>query len=118
MVCTRREALLILRRWCERKTPLILNCRLAGEEAVTIKGRIAGVALDNLHFYSAALSVNVSLDQVAFEYDEDIKDQRALQRTKNSSSAITLHLSLPIYSASRDIFTEPDTTLSIYEIAA
>jgi hypothetical protein len=116
MKCTRQEALLILQRWHERNTPLLLNLQLAGEESVLLNGRIARLASDDLLFSGLALSVTVCFNRAAFEYDEVAKQEQNLV-VPGTHCGVKLQLSLRMDTLSREDLIQPETTLCICEMA-
>ena len=70
-MCTKHEALSILRGWHESNTPLLLKLQpVPGTEPFFIKGRVAHLVSNELIFGNPALSVTVDFSQVSFEYQE------------------------------------------------
>ena len=118
MKCTREEALLVLGGWYERNTLLLLDLRLnVGANPMVIRGYITRLAPDDLLFSSLALTVAVCLSHATFEYEELTEHERKLTTPDDWQRGTKLQLSARWDSSFRDDLSQPETTVSISEIA-
>ena len=118
MKCTREEALLVLRGWYERNTPLLLDLQLnVGAESMVIRGYITRLAPDDLLFSGLTLSVTVCFSQAIFEYEEITKHERKPTTPDDWRCVVKLQLSPRLDTSFRDDLSQPETTVSISEAA-
>jgi hypothetical protein len=71
MNCTKEEALLILGKWVDERSPLLLNLQVALDpEIVCFRGRIFELANDGFRFMGKECSISIPIKSSTFEYDE------------------------------------------------
>jgi hypothetical protein len=96
MICTKHEALMILGKWFEERSPVLLNFQATpATEVICLKGRITQLKTDSFLFTSPIASVTVPFDQATFEYEEKLlMDPPFRKEMSGPSSRVGLHLSL------------------------
>jgi hypothetical protein len=96
MICTKQEALMILGRWFEERSPVLLNFQATpATEVICLKGRITQLRTDSFLFTSPSASVTVPFEQATFEYEEKLlTDPPFRKEMSGPSSRLGLHLSL------------------------
>ncbi len=87
---------MILRRWFEGRSPVLLNFHATpATEVICLKGRITQLRTDIFLFTSPIASVTVPFDQATFEYEEKfLRDPPFPKEMSGPSSRVGLHLSL------------------------
>jgi hypothetical protein len=87
---------MILGRWFEECSPLLLNFVAApATDGLRLQVRIVLLEPDSLLFASRTASVQVRFDQATFEYEEEFLLGPASRRElSRSNSCIRLHLSV------------------------
>ncbi len=118
MKCTKQEALMILGKWFEEQSLVLLNFQATpATEAISLKGRITQLRTDNFLFTSPIASVTVPFDQATFEYEEKLfMDSQCRKETSGPCLRVGLHSSLcPTQSGQDHAFSQLQSFLSISE---
>jgi hypothetical protein len=96
MNCTRQEATLVLAKWFDDSSPLLLNLQSNPNPLVVcFKGRIFELATDSFLFKGTACSIAVPLKSATFEYEE-VPDGLSQADEQRLSAIPCLRLHLPL----------------------
>jgi hypothetical protein len=117
MVCTKEEAILVLEKWFDERSSLLLNLQAPPRaELVCFKGRIVKLPDEGFLFTGDSCSISIPLKGATFEYDE-IHSGQPLPGRRQSGATPRLRLHLPPAPARRknDAVPGASSVLSISE---
>lgn len=96
MNCTKEEAALVLAKWFDEGSPLLLNLQSNSNPGILcFSGSIYELAVDSFLFRGTACSIAVPLKSATFEYDE-VPDGTSTADMQRLSAAPCLRLRLPL----------------------
>jgi hypothetical protein len=114
MNCTKEEAALVLAKWFDDRSPLLLNLQSTSNPGVAcFSGRISELAVDSFLFRGSACSIAVPLKSATFEYDE-VPNDTSVAEMQRLSAVPCLRLRLPL-AASTQGENDAASILSITE---
>jgi hypothetical protein len=119
MNCTNEEAILVLEKWLDDRSPLLLNLQAASNpEMISFTGRILKLVNDGFLFAGISCNITIPLKSATFEYDE-VLCGKSVASEKQSGTSPRLRLYFPLGTPTRrknDVAGVTSSVLSITEV--
>ena len=95
MNCSKDEALLILAKWCENRSNLLLRFQPTFDTgSILLRGQVSELTADGFNFAGITCDISISFGPSTFEFEESVARAREIKQWHERTQSLRINLNL------------------------